>query len=73
MLGLGLCYPRYRLLVLLPIILVAASRLILFAHYLSDVMAGFLLSAWIVPRLYVWFSPHYHKLLPRLRGTPRHA
>lgn len=58
MLGLALLFSRYWVIFLLIALLVGASRLVVSAHYLSDVIAGLYLSVWVVPWLYQKFSFH---------------
>ncbi|HAT6361286.1 TPA: phosphatase PAP2 family protein [Legionella pneumophila] len=46
--GLGFLFPRYFFLLIGVALLVAATRVILYHHYLSDVMAGFYISMLVV-------------------------
>jgi membrane-associated phospholipid phosphatase len=46
--GLGVLFPRYFYVALTVALLVAASRVLLYHHYLSDVMTGFYLSLMVV-------------------------
>ncbi len=46
--GLGVVFPRYFYVLLTLALLVAASRVLLYYHYLSDVMTGFYLSLMVV-------------------------
>lgn len=46
--GLGVLFPRYFYLALTVALLVAASRVLLYYHYLSDVMTGFYMSLLVV-------------------------
>lgn len=46
--GLGVLFPRYFYVVLLAALFVAASRILLYHHYLSDVMSGFYFSVLVV-------------------------
>lgn len=46
--GLGVVFPRYFYALLSLALLVAASRVLLYYHYLSDVMSGFYLSVMVV-------------------------
>jgi membrane-associated phospholipid phosphatase len=46
--GLGIVFPRYFYVLLSLALLVAASRVLLYHHYLSDVMTGFYLSLMVV-------------------------
>lgn len=46
--GLGIVFPRYFYVLLSLALLVAASRVLLYYHYLSDVMTGFYLSLMVV-------------------------
>jgi membrane-associated phospholipid phosphatase len=46
--GLGVLFPRYFYAVLLGALLVALTRIMLYYHYLSDVMSGFYISVLIV-------------------------
>ncbi len=59
MLGLALLLPRYWFIFFIIAVLVCASRLVVSAHYLSDVMAGFYLSIWVVPWIYQRFPFNY--------------
>ncbi|CAM4503542.1 MAG: hypothetical protein LEGION0403_FIIPPAGN_01869 [Legionella sp.] len=54
--GIGVLFPRYFYAVLGVALLVAASRVLLYYHYLSDVMIGFYLTL-----LVVGFYTHYLK------------
>ncbi|WP_133137062.1 phosphatase PAP2 family protein [Legionella rowbothamii] len=54
--GLGVLFPRYFYAALGVALLVAASRVLLYYHYLSDVMTGFYLTV-----LVVGFYTHYLK------------
>ncbi|KTD82909.1 phosphatase PAP2 family protein [Legionella waltersii] len=62
--GLGYLFPRYLILYFLVAILVAATRVVLYHHYLSDVMIGFYLSVLVVG----WFTQYVksHHLLKRI-------
>ncbi|HHF7372649.1 phosphatase PAP2 family protein [Legionella bozemanae] len=46
--GLGMIFPRYFYVLLVVALLVAASRVLLFFHYLSDVMSAFYISLLVV-------------------------
>jgi membrane-associated phospholipid phosphatase len=46
--GLGVLFPRYFYAILAVALLIVASRVLLYYHYLSDVMAGFYVSILVV-------------------------
>ena len=54
--GLGVLFPRYFFLALAIALLVAATRVLLYYHYLSDVMTAFYLSLLVVGFFYSVFE-----------------
>jgi len=55
-LALGMIWPRYRVLYAIFAVLIAASRIIITAHYLSDVIMGAFLAFAIVPYIRFVFA-----------------
>lgn len=60
--GLGVLIPRYFYLFLVVALLVACSRVLLYYHYLSDVMTGFYLSLLVVGIFTSYFKKKYKDL-----------
>lgn len=56
--GLGTLYPRYSMVFLFVAFLVALSRILLYQHYLSDVLIAFYFSLWVVALISTYFKNH---------------
>lgn len=58
MLGLSFIFPKRWLWFMLILIVISSTRIIVGAHFLSDVLGGIYLSIWVVP----WLFSRYQKM-----------